>query len=57
MRKMLPVIAVLFLGLAVWSTCAKKMPTQIEWAASLDDALKTAAEKNEPIIAEFWSEG
>jgi ABC-type Na+ efflux pump permease subunit len=57
MKKMLPVIAVLLLGLVVWSTCTKKMPVKIEWAASLDDALKTAGEKNEPVVAEFWSEG
>lgn len=57
MKKMLPVIAVLLLGLVVWSTCAKKAPTKIEWAASLEDALKVAPGKNEPVVAEFWSEG
>jgi ABC-type Na+ efflux pump permease subunit len=57
MKKILPVIAVLLLGLVVWSTCAKKAPTKIEWAASLEDALKMAVEKNTPIIADFWSEG
>jgi ABC-type Na+ efflux pump permease subunit len=57
MKKILPVIAVLLLGLVVWSTCAKKAPTKIEWAVSLEDALKMAAEKNTPVIADFWSEG
>jgi hypothetical protein len=57
MKKILPVIAVMILGLVIWSNCAKKVLTQIEWAASLDDALKTAGEKNEPVVAEFWSEG
>jgi ABC-type Na+ efflux pump permease subunit len=57
MKKILPVIAVLLLGFVVWSSCTKKVPTKIEWAASLEDALKMAAEKNTPIIADFWSEG
>jgi ABC-type Na+ efflux pump permease subunit len=57
MKKILPVIAVLLLGLVAWSTCTKKMPVKIEWAASLDDALKVAGEKNQPVVAEFWSEG
>lgn len=44
-------------GLAVVVSCARKVPQEIKWASSLDDALKIASEKNQHIIADFWSEG
>jgi len=46
-----------FLGLVIFSSCAQQAPTEIEWASSLEDAYQLAAEKNQPIIAEFWSDG
>jgi hypothetical protein len=49
--------AVLFLGAILFSACAKKVPEEINWASSLDDALKTAHEQDRYIIAEFWSDG
>ena len=48
---------ILLLGLLILSFCAKKAPNKIEWAISLEDALKIASEKDKPIIAEFWSDG
>jgi thioredoxin-related protein len=47
---------VLFLGLVVLSSCVKQAPPEIKWASSLEDAFKTASEKDQPIIAEFWSD-
>lgn len=48
---------VLLLGLVLLSSCAKEAPQEIEWASSLDDAFGLAAERNQPIVAEFWSDG
>ncbi len=48
---------VVFLGLLFLSFCAKEAPEQIEWASSLDEAIQLAAEQNQPLIAEFWSDG
>ena len=48
---------VLLLGLVLLSSCAKEAPQEIEWASSLDDAFGLAAEKSQPIVAEFWSDG
>ena len=47
---------VFFLGLVVLSSCAEQAPPEIKWAFSLEDALKIASEKDQPIIAEFWSD-
>jgi len=46
-----------FLGLVIFSSCAQQAPTEIKWASSLEDAFQLASEKNQPIIAEFWSDG
>ncbi|NIN01280.1 MAG: hypothetical protein GTO24_25270 [candidate division Zixibacteria bacterium] len=48
---------VLLLGLVLLSSCAKETPQEIEWASSLDDAFGLAAERNQPIVAELWSDG
>jgi hypothetical protein len=49
---------VFLLGLAVLISCAKQAPApEIEWAASLEDAFGLALEKDQPILAEFWSDG
>jgi hypothetical protein len=49
---------VFFLGLAVLISCAQQAPApEIEWAVSLEDAFALALEKNQPILAEFWSDG
>jgi hypothetical protein len=46
------------LGLAILVSCAQQGPTpEIEWAASLEDAFQLAIEKDQPILAEFWSDG
>jgi thioredoxin-related protein len=47
---------VLLLGLVILNSCAQKTPNEIKWASSLEDAFKIASEKDQPIIAEFWSE-
>jgi hypothetical protein len=47
----------LLLVFAVLNSCTKKVPVKIQWAASLEDALKMASEKDQPIIADFWSDG
>jgi hypothetical protein len=46
-----------FLGLVILFSCTQKLPQKIEWAVSLEDALKIASEKDKPIIAEFWMDG
>jgi hypothetical protein len=50
-------VAILFLGAFLLSSCVKKMPEKIEWAPSLEDALKIAQDQDKHIIAEFWSDG
>lgn len=46
------------LGLVVLVSCAQQGPApEIDWAASLEDAFQLAIEKNQPILAEFWSDG
>lgn len=50
-------IMVLFLGLVVLSSCAQKATSEIEWASSLEEAFQLASENDQPIIAEFWSDG
>jgi len=57
MRHAIGVGLVLLLGMAILVSCSKKAPNKIEWAVSLEDALKIASEKDKPIIAEFWSDG
>jgi len=49
---------VLLLGVAMLISCAQEgaMP-EIEWAASLEEAFQLAIEKDQPILAEFWSDG
>jgi hypothetical protein len=48
----------LLLGLAVLVSCAQQAPApEIVWAASLEDAFQSAIEKDQPILAEFWSDG
>ncbi len=48
---------VLSLGLVIFICCAQQAPPGIEWASSLEDAIQMAAEQDQPIIAEFWSDG
>lgn len=55
-RKVLLVVA-LSLGAILLSSCVKKVPDKIEWASSLEDALKTAQDQDKYIIAEFWMDG
>jgi hypothetical protein len=57
MRYVISLGIVLFFGLMIFSSCPKKAPQKIEWAVSLEDALKIASEKDKPIIAEFWMDG
>ena len=46
------------LGLVVLVSCAQQgQAPEIEWAASLEDAFQLAIEKDQPILAEFWSDG
>ncbi|MGB2768301.1 MAG: hypothetical protein WBC88_01080 [Candidatus Zixiibacteriota bacterium] len=49
---------VFLLGLAALMSCAQQeSPPEIGWAASLEDAFQLALEKDQPILAEFWSDG
>jgi len=57
MKREALVIAVLFLGAILFSSCTQEVPEGIEWASSLDDALKTAQDQGKYIIADFWSDG
>jgi hypothetical protein len=45
------------LVLLVLSSCSQKTTTKIEWATSLEEAFQLAAEKNQPIVADFWRDG
>ena len=50
--------AIIVLGLVLLSSCGQQAPTtQIDWASSLEDAFGLASQKDQPIIAEFWSDG
>jgi len=57
MRHAVQMGIVMFLGFVVLSSCAEQAPPEIKWASSLEDAFQLASEKNQPIIAEFWSDG
>ncbi len=57
MKKIILAGVVLILGFVILNSCTRKAPVKIEWAASLQDALKIASEKDKPIIADFWSDG
>jgi hypothetical protein len=57
MKKIILGGMILLLVFAVLNSCTKKVPIKIQWAVSLEDALKIALEKDKPIIAEFWSDG
>ena len=57
MKRKVLLIVVLSLGAILFSSCVKKAPDQIEWASSLEDALKTAQDQDKYIIAEFWMDG
>ena len=46
-----------FVVLVILFSCTQKLPQRIEWAVSLEDAIKMASEKDKPIIAEFWMDG
>jgi len=50
-------VSFVFLVLAILASCAKEVPQKITWVSSLDEAFKVASEKNQPIVAEFWSAG
>jgi hypothetical protein len=53
----LRLVVVFCLGAILLSSCVKKAPDKIEWASSMEDALKTAQDQDKHIIAEFWSDG
>ena len=57
MRREVWLAAVLLLTGVLLSSCAEKAPEGIQFASSLEDALKTASVENKHIIAEFWSDG
>jgi predicted small lipoprotein YifL len=57
MKKIILSVMILLLVFVVLNSCTKKVPVKIQWAASLEDALKMASEKDKPIIADFWSDG
>ena len=57
MKKVILAGVMLILGFVMFGSCARKAPIKIEWAASLEEALKIASEKDKPIIADFWSDG
>jgi hypothetical protein len=57
MRHLLASAIVVF-GLVLLSSCGEQAPTtEINWASSLEDAFQLASEKDQSIIAEFWSDG
>ncbi len=56
MRKEVWLAAVLFWAVVLFASCAEKAPEGIQWAASLDEALRTAQEQEKHVIADFWSE-
>lgn len=57
MKHFLRAGSVVILGLIIWSSCGQEAPTQIQWAASLDEAYQMASERNLPIVADFWRDG
>jgi hypothetical protein len=57
MKREVWLAVVLFLGAMLLSSCAQKASEEIQFASSLDDALKTASVENRHVIAEFWSDG
>jgi thiol:disulfide interchange protein DsbD len=56
MKRKVLLAAVLFWGAILLSSCAKKVPEGIQWASSLEDALKSAQKEDRHIIADFYSE-
>ena len=57
MKSLLQGAVVMVASLVIWSSCGQKVPTQIKWASSLDEALHLGATDDRPIVAEFWSDG
>jgi hypothetical protein len=57
MKRKVLLVVVLCWGAIFLSSCVKKPPEKIEWASSLEDALKTAQDQDKYIIAEFWMDG
>jgi len=57
MKREVFLAAVLLLGAILLTSCVQKVPEGIQFASSLDDALKTAPGQNKHIIVEFWSDG
>jgi len=56
MKKEVWLAAVLFLGAMLLSSCARKVSEEIQWASSLEEALRSAQDENRHIIADFYSE-
>jgi thioredoxin-related protein len=56
MKRKVLLAVVLFWGAILLSSCAKKVPEGIQWASSLEDALKSAQKEDRHIIADFYSE-
>lgn len=57
MKREVLLVLVIFWGALLLSSCAQKVPEKIQWASSLDEALKTAQDQDKHIIADFWSDG
>ncbi len=47
----------MILGLLALSSCSHQAATEIEFAPSLEEALRLASERNQPIVADFWRDG
>ncbi len=56
MKREVILTAVLFWAAILLGSCAQKAPEGIQWASSLEEALKSAQEKNRYVIADFYSE-
>lgn len=57
MKYILRSATAMVLGLLVWSSCGDETPTKIAFAPSLEEALQLAAERNQPVVADFWRDG
>jgi outer membrane protein assembly factor BamD (BamD/ComL family) len=57
MKKEVWLVTVLFWAVVLFASCAEKAPEGIQWAVSLDEALRLAQEQEKHVIADFWSEG
>ena len=56
MKREVRLAAVLIWAALLLSSCAEKAPEGIQWAASLESALKTAQTEDQHVIVDFYSE-